>query len=161
MPAARNTMSVRRVSADASIIDIQGDVSAFSEQALWDAYAQATTSTTRVILLNFGSMEYMNSSGVGLLVVLLTRMRRQKQRLVAFGLSDHYRHIFHLTRLEHAITLFAGEAEALAALGVASAASAEQPCAHCGALMPGYARFCGRCGMPLPPGPQESSMSRG
>ena len=65
--------------------------------------------------MNFSDLEYMNSSGIGLLVTLLIRVNRQKQRLLAYGLSDHYRQIFDLTRLDEAIGIFNGESDALAA----------------------------------------------
>ena len=83
-----------------------------------EAYAEASTSTTRVIVLNFNELEYMNSSGIGLIVTLLIRVNRQKQRLLAFGLSDHYRHIFEITRLSDAIKIYSTESEALAAAQV-------------------------------------------
>jgi anti-sigma B factor antagonist len=57
----------------------------------------------------------MNSSGIGLLVTLLIRINRQKQKLLTFGLSDHYQRIFSLTRLNEAIGMFDSEAKALAA----------------------------------------------
>ena len=59
----------------------------------------------------------MNSGGIGLLVTLLVRVNRQGQRLLAFGLSDHYRQIFELTRLDEAVGIHASESEALAAAG--------------------------------------------
>ena len=113
MPPAKVTLSVRQVSARASIIDIHGEVTAFAENALMDAYTKASGPHTRVFILNFSGLEYMNSSGIGLLVTLLIRINRQKQRLFAFGLSDHYRHIFELTRLSDAIKIYDSEAEAL------------------------------------------------
>ena len=113
MPPAKVQMSVRQVSARASVIDIQGEVTAFAENAFMEAYTKANSPTTRVFILNFSNLEYMNSSGIGLLVTLLIRINRQKQRLFAFGLSDHYRHIFELTRLSDAIRIFDSEAEAL------------------------------------------------
>ena len=61
----------------------------------------------------------MNSSGIGLLVTLLIRVNRQKQRLLVYGLSDHYRHIFELTRLNKAIGVYGSEAAAIAAAGAA------------------------------------------
>jgi anti-sigma B factor antagonist len=79
-----------------------------------DAYTQAGPQA-RAIILNFNGLEYMNSSGIGLLVTLLIRVNRQKQRLLAFGLSDHYRQIFDLTRLDEAIAIHADEAAAVAA----------------------------------------------
>lgn len=115
MPQATVTMNVRKVSDKISIIDIQGEVTAFAENVLMDAYAQASTPSTRAIILNFNGLEYMNSSGIGLLVTLLIRVNREKQRLLAFGLSEHYRHIFELTRLDEAISIYDTEDEALAA----------------------------------------------
>ncbi len=115
MPEARVIMNVRQISHTVSVIDIQGDISAFAENVLMDAYTQASGPGTKIIVLNFGGLEYMNSSGIGLLVTLLIRMNRQKQRMLAFGLSEHYRHIFELTRLNEAIGIYATEAEALAA----------------------------------------------
>lgn len=115
MPEAKISATVRRASATASIIDIQGDVSAFAEDVLMGAYAEASTPSTRTIILNFTGLEYMNSSGIGLLVTLLIRIQRQKQRLLAYGLSEHYRHIFELTRLNEAIGIYDSEAAAVAA----------------------------------------------
>src|ERR1700738_3381825 len=115
MPQAKVIVSVRKINATTSIIDIQGEVNAFAEQALMDAYTQASSASTRVIILNFTQLEYMNSSGIGLLVTLLIRVNRQKQRLLSYGLSDHYQHIFELTRLSDAIKIFASEEEAIAA----------------------------------------------
>jgi anti-sigma B factor antagonist len=119
MPEARIQMTVRRVSATTSIIDIQGDVSQFAENVLMDAYTEANTPTTHSIILNFSGLEYMNSSGIGLIVTLLIRMNRQKQRMLAYGLSEHYRNIFALTRLDEAIGIYDSEAAALAAAGTA------------------------------------------
>ncbi|TMC40516.1 MAG: STAS domain-containing protein [Chloroflexi bacterium] len=65
MPQANVMMNVRRVNPTTSIIDIHGDVSAFAENVLMEAYAEANTPTTRTIILNFAGLEYMNSSGIG------------------------------------------------------------------------------------------------
>ena len=114
MPQANVVMNVRKISNTVSIIDISGDVSAFAEDILMEAYTEASLPTTKSIILNFNGLEYMNSSGIGLLVTLLIRANRQKQRMLAFGLSDHYKHIFELTRLNEAIGIYATEAEVLA-----------------------------------------------
>lgn len=109
-------MSVRNANSHTSVIDIHGEINAFAENALMDAYTQVTSQGARAIILNFSGLDYMNSSGIGLLVTLLVRVKRQNQRLVACGLNDHYKQIFELTRLNEAITIYPGETEALAAL---------------------------------------------
>jgi len=106
------TLAVRQAD-NASILDVQGDITAGSEQTLMDAYTQAGSSAS--IILNFSGLEYMNSGGIGLLVTLLVRANRQKQKLLAYGLTEHYKQIFELTRLDEAITIHDSEAEAVAA----------------------------------------------
>ena len=120
MADALVTMDVRRVNEAASVIEVKGDVTAACEGDLMKAYGEASDGATKVVGLDFSGLEYMNSSGIGLLVTLLVRANRQKQRLVAFGLTEHYRQIFSLTRLDDAIRMFDTEDEALTAAGVAS-----------------------------------------
>ena len=79
------------------------------------AYEEA--GDARAIVLNFTGLSYMNSGGIGLLVTLLVRANRRSQRLLAFGLSEHYRQIFELTRLDEAVGIHDTESEALAAAG--------------------------------------------
>ena len=88
---------------------------ASSESALTDAHNIASSQGAKALLLNFSNLEYMNSSGIGLLVALLVRANRHGQQLLAYGLNDHYRHIFELTRLTDAIGVHDSEADALAA----------------------------------------------
>ncbi len=114
MPQANVTMNVRRSNDLASCIDIVGDLSSAAEGILMKAYEQACTTTTRVIILNFTGLSYMNSSGIGLLVTLLIRMNHRKQHLLCYGLSEHYRHIFDLTRLSDVIKIYDTEQDALA-----------------------------------------------
>jgi len=117
MPEPQLRLDVRPVAPTASIIDIRGEFTGGAESALMEAYGKASGERTRAILLNFGGLDYMNSSGIGLLVTLLIRLQRQGQRLLAYGLSDHYRQIFELTRLTDAIGVYDTEAEALVAAG--------------------------------------------
>lgn len=116
MPKADISTEVRKVAEKVAVIDIRGEVTGFAENALMDAYTQASNPDTRVIVLNFSELEYMNSSGIGLLVTLLIRTQRQKQELLACGLSEHYRQIFELTRLNEAIGIYPQEEDALAAV---------------------------------------------
>lgn len=108
------TTEVRQLSDSVSVIDIHGEVNGFAENILMEAYNQANGNHAQSIILNFSGLDYMNSSGIGLLVTLLIRTQRQKQHLMAYGLNEHYRQIFELTRLNEAISIYANESEALA-----------------------------------------------
>ena len=98
------------------MIDIDGEVTA-AQRGGPDGRLRAGQRRRDALrsILNFTGLEYMNSSGIGLLVTLLVRANRNQQRLLAYGLTDHYRQIFELTRLDEAIGIHSDEAEALAA----------------------------------------------
>jgi anti-sigma B factor antagonist len=115
MPEAKVSMNVRKPSETVSVIDIAGEITSFSEQVLSEAYNQASDAGIKSVVLNFEDLEYMNSGGIGLLVTTLIRANRQGQKLSAFGLNEHYRQIFELTRLDEAIGIFESESQALAA----------------------------------------------
>jgi len=106
-------MDVRHVGDSVAVVDIKGDITAACESVLMSAYETAGATTSRLVL-NFGGLEYMNSGGIGMLVTLLVRANRQRQQLAAFGLTQHYKEIFELTRLDEAITIYETEEAALA-----------------------------------------------
>ena len=107
MPQGSISIRPRQVNARLTMLDIEGELTGGGEEALMEAYATASATGAKTIGLNFDELEYMNSSGIGLLVTLLIRVQRNKQTLVAIGLSDHYQQIFELTRLNEAILSYA------------------------------------------------------
>jgi anti-sigma B factor antagonist len=114
MPETRIAMSVRAPKEGVRVIDISGELTSFGEGVLTEAYEDADRPGVKSVLLNFEKLGYMNSGGIGLLVTTLIRAQRKGQTLGAYGLNDHYREIFSLTRLDEAIGIYASEAEALA-----------------------------------------------
>jgi anti-sigma B factor antagonist len=109
------TLTVRMISPHTSIIGILGDLNMFAEEALMQAYGEANTPTTRTVILDFSGLDYMNSGGIGLLVMLQVRAQRTGQRLLAFGLGEHDRRIFEMTKLDQIIAIYDSEAAAVSA----------------------------------------------
>jgi anti-sigma B factor antagonist len=105
--------TVRR-QAGVSIVDLHGEVNAAAEDGLNAAYAEAESQPSDIILLNFGDVEYINSTGIALIVGLLARARKSHRQLLACGLSPHYVEIFKITRLADFLSVFDDEDAALA-----------------------------------------------
>ena len=116
MPQGSISIRPRQVNAQLVVLDIEGELTGGGDEVLMDAYTAASATGASAIGLNFDDLEYMNSSGIGLLVTLLIRVQRNKQTLLAIGLNDHYQQIFELTRLDEAILSYATESDALNAL---------------------------------------------
>ena len=113
MPEAAVSMHVRRPMDGVAVVDITGQITRFAEDVLSDAHDDATRKGASALFLNFEDVEYMNSSGIGLLVTLLVRTQRNGQHLGVFGLNEHYRGIFELTRLDEAIAVSIDETAAI------------------------------------------------
>jgi anti-anti-sigma factor len=113
MPARQLETKVRH-QPGAAIIDLHGEINAFGADALNAAYAEADSRNPDVVLLNFSGVDYMNSTGIALIVSLLARARASRRRLVVFGLSEHYMEIFQITRLSDFMNVFPDEVSALA-----------------------------------------------
>jgi anti-anti-sigma factor len=116
-------MSVKQLEASVrsepgvAIIDLYGEINSFAEEALNSAFAEANNTQPGTILLNFKEVDYINSTGIALIVSLLAQARKARQRLVVYGLSDHYVEIFQITRLADFMTIYPDEESALAGTG--------------------------------------------
>ena len=98
-----------------AIIDLVGTIDGGAEESLDAAYARCDELQASTIALNFDSVDYINSTGIALLVTLLALARRAGRPVWAWGLTDHYREIFEITRLADFLEVFADEHSARAA----------------------------------------------
>jgi len=88
-----------RVEGETAVLDLHGEINSLSDDALTVAYDEAETAVPHKIILNFAAVDYINSTGIALIVGLLARARAAHRPIAAAGLSDHYREIFTITRL--------------------------------------------------------------
>lgn len=91
-------VGIREV-GDVAIIDLRGEINAFAEAALINAYMEARSTEAKSLALNFSDVEYINSTGIAMIVSLLAKARKDNQGVIAFGLTDHFKNIFEITRL--------------------------------------------------------------
>jgi anti-sigma B factor antagonist len=112
-------MAVRHLEAEVRqergvvVLDLRGEINGFAQEALDAAYSEAESKDPETILLNFEGVDYINSTGIALIVGLLAKARVSKRRLVAYGLSDHYVEIFEITRLSDFMSVFPDEQSAV------------------------------------------------
>lgn len=93
-------------------IAMTGRIDRDGDEAMTTAYSQASALGHGELVLDFSTTEYINSTGIALIVRLLAQARRDGRSVRAVGLSEHYREIFRITRLSDFITLDDGTASA-------------------------------------------------
>lgn len=99
---------IRRERPGSMVLELHGTVDRSATEKLSAAYEQgrAAGGPTRVVL-DFSDADYLNSSGIALVVSILARARAEGLTVAATGLSEHYRHIFEITRLSDFIEVCA------------------------------------------------------
>jgi len=97
-----------------AIVDLPARIDSSAEQALNDAYADAISTSPKRVVLNFGGVDYLSSTGIALVVGLLARARKDGRQISASGLSEHYREIFEITKLSDFMRIYPDETSAVA-----------------------------------------------
>lgn len=116
---SKETVVNLRQADNVAIIDLQGDVNASGEVAMREAYRSATEQGARNILFNLERAEYINTSGIAVLIGIVMEAQKADQKVLVYGVSSHYKKIFELVRLPMYVEMFDTEEEALASLGIA------------------------------------------
>ena len=101
---------------DVMLLDIEGDITAFSEPFLNEAYKDANSEGAAKILLQVGQDAYINSGGIAVLIQILAQTKRNNQNIGITGLSDHFKKIFNMVGITKFATIHNSLDEALAAL---------------------------------------------
>jgi anti-sigma B factor antagonist len=117
MTAERLTAEVRDDAPDTVRIALRGDIDVAADAALSTAGAAAVARDPRRMVLDFEAVDYINSTGIALIVRLLADARRDHREVIAEGLSAHYREIFRITRLSDFLTIAEPAAPAPAMAG--------------------------------------------
>ena len=87
------------------LLDIEGDITAFSEPFLNEAYKNANDEGAGKILLKVGNGAYINSGGIAVLIQILAQTKRNNQNIGIAGLSDHFQKIFKMVGITKFATI--------------------------------------------------------
>lgn len=101
-----------RIDGTTAVVDLTGDINRLAEPVLTEAYDQVAAAGCTHVILNFAGTEFINSTGIAVIVGILARARAESQTVSACGLTEHYQHIFQITRLADFMPMFPDESAA-------------------------------------------------
>ena len=99
-----------------TVFRFEGDIASASRDTVLGAYKRLPTESSKLILLDFSKVGYINSSGITLVIQLLMEAYQSARRIYAFGLSPHFIKVFRVAGITKYAGLFQNEADALTAL---------------------------------------------
>jgi anti-anti-sigma factor len=97
--------AVVSIDGDAARISLDGQLDRAGERALMDAYTEAAAAAASDIEIDFADVDYINSTGIALVVRVLAEARKDGREVRALGLTEHYKQIFTITRLSDFMTI--------------------------------------------------------
>jgi len=97
--------AVVTTSPKGSVIALTGTVNRAAKEGLEAAYAEASR-TEGSVLLDFGDVDYINSTGIAVIVGILAIARSTDREIGARGLTEHYREVFEITRLSDFMNIY-------------------------------------------------------
>jgi anti-anti-sigma factor len=99
-----------------TVLRFEGDIASTSKEAVLGTYQALPKETVRLVLLDFTKVDYINSSGIALVIQMLIEASNSDQKVFAFGLSPHFTKVFTMVGITKYAGLFPSQAEAMAAL---------------------------------------------
>jgi anti-sigma B factor antagonist len=97
-----------------TVLRFEGDISSTSKEAVIGSYQGLSKTTVTTILLDFTKVEYINSSGIALVIQLLMEAANAGQKVLACGLSPHFQKVFTMVGITKYAGLFPDQTTALA-----------------------------------------------
>ena len=98
---------------DVSIINIKGDVTTITGEAIEEAYHKISMDGAKKILLHFDKDGYINSGGIAILIGIASESKKNEQGIRITGLSSHFQKIFDMVGLTKYTEIFPTEELAL------------------------------------------------
>lgn len=111
-------MKAVKLNENACLLEFTPELTNPDEKPLLTASAPDSSIKKSHLILDFSSVQIMNGLGASMLVKLSTLVKRRGQRVMAFGVSDHYKDVFKVTGLEKVISTCHNREEAYAIAGV-------------------------------------------
>ena len=117
MPKQVTQVRVEEVACSGTPINVlrfTGDITSTSQAAITGTYDGLPASAKR-ILLDFSKVEYLNSSGIALIIQMMLAASKKEQQIVTFGLSPHFQKVFTMVGITKYTSLHPDETSACAA----------------------------------------------
>ena len=97
------------------VLRFSGDITSASKAAVLGTY-QGLPAESKRILLDLSKVDYINSSGIALVIQMLMEANKSGQKIAAFGLTPHFQKVFTMVGITKYAALFPDEGAAKASL---------------------------------------------
>jgi anti-sigma B factor antagonist len=94
-----------QITRKGTVVELRGTVNRDAKERMEAAYAEASEAPGEIVL-DFSKVDYINSTGIAVIVGVLAMARAEDRQVGAFGLTDHYKEVFEITRLADFMNIY-------------------------------------------------------
>ena len=105
------------VSAGVVALELDGEVDVYTAPLLRQEIVDQVEKGTRFLLVHLEKVEYLDSTGLGILIGGVKRLKEQNGAMKLIGPSPRISRIFDITGLNRIFDVYATQAEAMATMG--------------------------------------------
>ena len=99
--------------ASISVLRFSGDISSTSKDSVLGAWQSVNDGP---VLLDFSKVDYINSSGIALIIQMLMEADKTGRKVAIFGLTPHFQKVFTMVGIAKYAGLYKDEPTATASL---------------------------------------------
>jgi anti-sigma B factor antagonist len=113
------TVDTRSPSSEVCVVTLEGEIDVYTSIQLKQDIATILAEGQKYVVLNVSKVEYLDSTGLGVLIGTLKRLRETGGNLVIVGPAPRITRIFEITGLYKIFAIYATEEEASIQEGIA------------------------------------------
>lgn len=106
--------NVRKEDAVA-IVDLKGEITSFADETMNSIINTIVNEGFQKIIFNFTDVNYINSSGIAILIGIVTSPANKDVTFRVYGLTPHFKKIFRMIGLTQYVKVLGTEQDAIAA----------------------------------------------
>jgi anti-sigma B factor antagonist len=109
----------RSPNPETRVLNVAGEIDVYTSSQLKEQVLNTIADGVRHLVLNLSQVEYLDSTGLGVLISALKHLRESQGNLIIVGPSSRITRIFEITGLYKIFTIYDSEEQASAAEGIA------------------------------------------
>lgn len=101
---------------DVTVLAIDGNLDAEGTQAMEEVVVGLLESGEKALLFDFSGLDYINSSGLRVLVLAYQRLKKASGKVAICGVKDYIQEVFEVSGYDKIFPLFGSREDALAGM---------------------------------------------
>lgn len=97
--------------SEIQVIELSGIINSASSQDLRERLNQILEKGAKIVLVDFENVTFMDSSGLGALVLAFKTLRAANSKLVLCSINEQVRILFELTSMDKVFEIFSSQDE--------------------------------------------------